>query len=69
MAEVEVEKREDGTLRYSLCVTPVWVSVPGYRVLPPEVAAKMIGKDQQRADYEQFMCDTEHLFVEGLKPL
>lgn len=69
MAEVEVEKRSDGSLRYSLCVTPVWVSVPGYRVLPPEVAAKMIGKDQQRADYEQFMYDTERLFVEGLKPL
>ncbi|MBO5813523.1 MAG: CapA family protein [Alistipes sp.] len=69
MAEVEVEKRSDGSLRYSLCVTPVWVSVPGYRILPPEVAAKMIGKGQQRADYEQFMYDTERLFVEGLKPL
>ena len=69
MAEVEVEKRSAGALRYSLCVTPVWVSVPGYRVLPPEVAAKIIGKGQQRADYEQFMYDTERLFVEGVKPL
>ena len=67
MAEVEVEKRENGTIRYSLCVTPVWVALPGYKILPPEIAAEEIVPGCQRAEYEQFMCDTERLFVEGLR--
>ena len=67
LAEVEVEKGKDGTMRYSLCVTPVWVALPGYRILPPEVAEKEIAGGWQRVEYEQFMCDTERLFVEGLR--
>ena len=62
MAEVEVVKSADGECRYSVRVTPVWVKLPGYVVLPPESAAKC----SQSAEYEQFMYDTERLFRRGL---
>ena len=67
LAEVEVLKQPSGECRYSLVVTPVWVAMPGYRILPPEVAADEPLSAVQRADYELFMLDTEQLFVDGLK--
>lgn len=67
IAEVEVVKSADGECRYVLCITPVWVAMPGYRVLPPEVAAKEPLNELQQSAYEQFMCDTEQLFVRGLR--
>ena len=67
IAEVEVVKPVDGECRYSLVVTPVWVALPGYRVLPPEVAAKEPMTTDKRANYEQFMRDAEHLFIMGLR--
>ena len=67
IAEVEVVKSATGECRYSLVVTPVWVALPGYRILPPEVAAKEPLSVDKRADYEQFMCDTESLFLAGVR--
>jgi poly-gamma-glutamate synthesis protein (capsule biosynthesis protein) len=67
VAEVEVVKMADGKCHYSLCITPVWVALPGYRILPPELASNGIFNDQQKSAYEQFMYDTEQLFVRGLR--
>lgn len=67
IAEVEVVKPASGECSYSLRITPVWVSLPGYRILPPEVASKEPMTTTQRAEYEQFMFDTEQLFVRGLR--
>jgi hypothetical protein len=43
------------------------VALPGYRILPPEAAGAEYGKGTKYLDYEQFMRDTELLFVRGLK--
>ena len=66
IAEIEVEKRENEACRYLLRITPVWVAMPGYRILPPEVASKELVHTGQNAEYEQFMFDAERLFVQGL---
>lgn len=67
VAEVEVVKSSSGECRYALRVTPVWVAMPGYRILPPEVARLNVVGVAERAEYEQFMHDTEWLFVRGLR--
>lgn len=41
MARVTVTRRGDGTLRYALEEIPVWVAMPGYRILPAPVADTM----------------------------
>ncbi len=66
VAEVEVVKSADGECRYDLTITPVWVALPEYKIMPPEVAAMENMSDAQHAMYEQFMSDTERLFVAGL---
>lgn len=37
LASVEAVKHPSGRMTYSLETVPVWVSLPGYRVVPPEV--------------------------------
>ena len=59
VAELEVEKRSPDDLRFSLRLTPVWVSLPEYRIIPPEYGGKL--SKGERAAYEQFMLDTEAL--------
>lgn len=36
MASVEATKHPDGRMTYRLECIPVWVALPGYRILPPE---------------------------------
>lgn len=36
MASVEATKHPDGRMTYRLETIPVWVALPGYRILPPE---------------------------------
>lgn len=67
VAEVEIVKNLDDECRYSLRITPVWVALPGYRILPPEAIRTENGKGVKYSDYEQFMRDTELLFMCGLK--
>ncbi len=67
IAEVEVVKSAAGKCQYSLVVTPVWVALPGYRILPPEVAVKEHLSADKRVAYEQFMYDTEKLFLAGVR--
>ena len=38
MAAVEAVKHPDGRMTYRLECIPVWVALPGYRILPPEAA-------------------------------
>ncbi len=38
VAEIDVVRHPDGRMTYALRTVPVWVSTPGYEVLPPEVA-------------------------------
>lgn len=41
LAEIEITKHPDGRMEYTLETVPVWVALPHYRILPPEVADTM----------------------------
>ncbi len=36
LAAIEAKKHPDGRMCYTLETVPVWVALPGYRILPPE---------------------------------
>ena len=60
---VVVERGEGDTLtdrkvKYDLDITPVWVLLPGYVVIPPEVGDVMQMNYDSRMRYDQFMNDT-----------
>lgn len=57
IAEVEAVRHPDGRMTYALTTVPVWVSMPGYVVLPPEAADTM----SLPAAYRQFRDDTRML--------
>jgi len=57
MAEIGVTRHPDGHMTYALQTLPVWVSLPGYRILPPEVADTL----PLPAAYRRFRSDTEAL--------
>lgn len=67
LGEVEVVKRiaSDSscrrTMRYAAQATPVWVSLPRYRILPPEVGDTLSMPAYARAAYDRFMQDTRTL--------
>ena len=61
MAEVAIEQRSDGTYEYSMKLIPVWVKLPGYRILPPEAADTIKMSATEHAQYKQFIADTEEL--------
>ncbi len=71
LAEVDIAKNHDGECRYSLKATPIWVALPDYRVLPPgDVANEFFAEPANKwciSAYEQFMYDTESLFVQGIE--
>ena len=41
MAEIEAVRHPDGRMTYTLDPVPVWVAMPGYRIVPPEVGDTM----------------------------
>lgn len=41
VAEIEAVRHPDGRMSYSLEAVPVWVAMPGYRVVPSEVGDTM----------------------------
>lgn len=57
VAEIDVMRRADGRLSYAARAVPVWVALPGYRILPPEAADTM----SLPAAYRVFMTDTREL--------
>lgn len=61
IATVDIERRGNGPLTYSVEVTPVWVHTPGYAVLPPEVADTMRMGEDSRRRYNLFIDDTHSL--------
>ncbi|MDR1408396.1 MAG: CapA family protein [Tannerella sp.] len=61
MVTLDVEKPDDGPLRIHMQPLPVWVLLPGYRILPERVADTIRMAEQQRAMYRQFAADTHAL--------
>lgn len=61
MARVELTKYPDGHLSYRGEAIPVWVAMPGYRLLPPAVADTML----LPAAYRRFRDDTRELLQTG----
>ena len=75
MAGVEVIKRigrsgdpqrRPVSVRYAVQTTPVWVALPDYRILPPEVGDTIALSPFGRAAYERFMADTRELLQKGV---
>lgn len=67
LAEVEVVKRVAAgvpTMHYAAQAVPVWVALPDYRILPPEVADTLAMPPHARAAYDRFMQDTRRLLDE-----
>ncbi len=54
LAEIEAVKTPDGQMRYTLTPVPVWVALPGYRILPPEAADTMALPPAYRDFREEF---------------
>lgn len=60
----EGEKVKSRSVKYDLDVTPVWVHLPDYAVIPPEVGDIMQMNYDSRTRYNRFMEDTrEHLGI------
>ncbi|MDE5694575.1 MAG: CapA family protein [Alistipes sp.] len=55
MAEIDAVRHPGGRMTYDLRIVPVWVAMPGFRVLPPEVADTLPLPFQ----YRRFRADTE----------
>ena len=62
VATVEAVRHPEGRMTYRLETTPVWVSVPGYRILTPEAADTMT----LPAAYGIFRADLDALPGNGL---
>ena len=63
VAEVEASRHPEGRMSYALEVTPVWVALPRYRILPPEAADTMA----LPAAYGVFRTDVEAMRGSGYK--
>lgn len=60
----EGEEVKSCSVKYDLDVTPVWVHLPDYAVIPPEVGDAMQMNYDSRTRYNRFMKDTrEHLGI------
>ena len=57
MARIGVTKHPDGRMRYAAEAIPVWVALPGYRILPAPVADTM----RLGSAWQVFRADTERL--------
>lgn len=56
LAQVEVEIAGEAEPRYAVTVTPVWVSLPEYVLVPPAVGDTLTMDARQRERYESFMA-------------
>lgn len=60
----EGEEVKSRSVKYDLDVTPVWVHLPDYAVIPPEVGDAMQMNYDSRTRYNRFMEDTrKHLGI------
>ena len=62
MAEIDATRHPDGHMTYALRIVPVWVALPGYRILPPEAADTLLLPEA----YRRFRTDTEALLEKAL---
>ncbi len=62
MADVTITRAADGRLSYRAQARPVWVALPGYRILPSEAADTAALPDA----YRVFRADLAELFRTGL---
>ena len=58
VATIDVEKRPGCRPAYRAEFEPVWVMMPGYRVIPPEVGDTIPMTEPLRSRYRQFIGDT-----------
>lgn len=63
IAEIEAVKHPDGRMTYTLDPVPVWVAMPGYRIIPPEVGDTMA----LPAAYSVFREDVARMFEQTYK--
>jgi poly-gamma-glutamate synthesis protein (capsule biosynthesis protein) len=61
MAALDVEIENDGRPSIRLTPIPVWVLMPGYRILPEQAGDTIGMTERQRAAYMQFVTDTHKL--------
>jgi poly-gamma-glutamate synthesis protein (capsule biosynthesis protein) len=59
LVTLDLEKVTGQPLRIRPSYTPVWVSLPGYRILTPSAADTLTLSDHERKEYLRFMQDTE----------
>ena len=67
LAEIEVVKGRDGKCRYSLNTVPVWVKIPGHKLVSPETADSEPMAQWQRVKYERFIKSTAQLLNGGVR--
>lgn len=63
MGRITVVMQYDGTLQFAADAIPVWVDLPDYRILPPEVADTLLAAPAARQAYTLFMQDTRQLLA------
>lgn len=61
LAGIEVTACGRDSLAYAFEPIPVWVMLPGYEALPPEVADTLSMPPEMRREYEEFRRDTHAL--------
>ena len=61
IASVDIRKDPDGRMHFSMSHIPVWVKLPGYRILPPQAADAAGMSAAERTQYDQFISDTEEI--------
>ena len=61
-AEIEAVRHPGGRMSYTLRPTPVWVAMPGYRILPPEAADTLPAAE----GFRRFRTDLQELTGAGL---
>lgn len=57
LAQIDLTRHPNGRLTYAAQAVPVWVAMPGYRIIPPEVGDTLALPDA----YGLFRSDTEQL--------
>ena len=60
---IDIEEDASGELKYYINHVPVWVHLPKYRILPPEVADTLSMNVAAREAYHLFMSDTRKLLL------
>lgn len=63
---IDIEEDINGKLKYYISDIPVWVKLPKYQILPPEIGDTMRMDAALREAYQIFMADTRKLLDEGV---